>query len=211
MSTVPSVHYYSLCLRSSTETNLMSLCLISEFLSDMNHQALLLLFSLLCSSSLVDGGKILVFPCDGSHWVNMKVLIEELHSRGHEITVMRPSDSWYIKAESSYSTITLESPLGFDSEKFGGFVTKMLNLRRDGASSWSRIALEYELVEQFYQLHKHMVKLVGDMFEDAKMMQGLRDAKYDLVLTDPAIGAGVLLAHRGGGRRPFTVWVFHWC
>uniref|UniRef100_A0A672Z1A8 UDP-glucuronosyltransferase n=1 Tax=Sphaeramia orbicularis TaxID=375764 RepID=A0A672Z1A8_9TELE len=164
----------------------------------MDHQALLLLFALFCSASLVDAGKVLVFPCDGSHWVNMKVLIEELHSRGHEITVMRPSDSWYIKAESSYSTITLESPLGFDAEKFGGFVTKMLNLRRDGASFWSRIALEYELVEQFYQLHKHMVKLVGDIFDDEKMMQELRDAKYDLVLTDPAIGAGVLLAHRLG-------------
>lgn len=159
---------------------------------------MLLLFALFCSLSLVDAGKVLVFPCDGSHWVNMKVLIEELHSRGHEITVMRPSDSWYIKAEPSYSTITLEAPLGFDAEKFGRFVTKMLNLRRDGASSWSRIALEYELVEQFYQMHKHMVKMVGDMFDDEKMMQELQDAKFDLVLTDPAIGGGVLLAHRLG-------------
>ncbi|XP_067377060.1 UDP-glucuronosyltransferase 2A2-like [Channa argus] len=86
---------------------------------------------LLCSSHLVNGGKVLVFPLDGSHWVNMKVIVEELHSRGHEVTVLRPSDSWFIKPDSPhYKSITIKSSAGFDEEGFGSFVTKMLNIQR---------------------------------------------------------------------------------
>ncbi|KAM3616738.1 uncharacterized protein V6R79_022432 [Siganus canaliculatus] len=154
---------------------------------------------LLCSSLLVNGGKVLVYPVDGSHWINMKVLTEELYSRGHEITVLRPSDSWYIKPESPYYTsITVNSSAGFNEELFGFFVTRMLNMRREGASFWNRISLEYELVEQFYQMNKQVIQMVGEMFENTKLMQKLHDAKFDLVLTDPAVGAGVLLSHRLG-------------
>lgn len=61
------------------------------------------------------GGKILVFPLDGSHWINMKVLIEELHAKGHEITVIRPSDSWYISEKSPlYTSVTLPYSSGFE-------------------------------------------------------------------------------------------------
>ncbi|XP_069562035.1 UDP-glucuronosyltransferase 2A2-like isoform X1 [Brachyistius frenatus] len=170
-----------------------------ESLSDMNPTTLVTLAVLLCSAPSVDGGKVLVFPVDGSHWVNMNVIIEELYARGHEVTVLRPLDAWYIKPGSPhYKAITINSPAGFDRELFGLYVSRTLQTRRQGASVWTRITLEYELVEQFYQMHKQVLKMMGQMFDDAKLMQSLRDAKYDLVLTDPAVGGGVLLAHRLG-------------
>jgi len=161
---------------------------------------------LLCSSLLVNGGKILVFPVDGSHWINMKVLVEELHARGHELTVIRPSDSWYIKPESPhYTSITVNSTAGFDEEGFGLFVDTMMKMRRDGASVWTRISLELELMEQFYEMNKLLIQLMVEMFEDVELMQSLRDAKYDVFLTDPAIGGGVVLGHRLGLPLVFNV------
>ncbi|KAK9522052.1 hypothetical protein VZT92_018544 [Zoarces viviparus] len=172
----------------------------------MYRPALVALAVLLCSSLSVNGGKVLVFPLDGSHWINMKVLVEELHARGHEITVMRSSDSWYIKPESPhYKSITVNSSAGFDEEGFGIFVDTMINMRRKGASLWARISLEFELVEQFYQMNKQVVEMVGEMFENTKLMQSLHDAKYDVFLTDPGIGAGVLLGHRLGLPLVFNV------
>ncbi|KAF7665982.1 hypothetical protein LDENG_00123950 [Lucifuga dentata] len=163
----------------------------------MNRMMLAALAVLLCSSGWVSGGKILVFPLDGSHWINMKVLIEELHSRGHEVMVMRPFDSWYIKADSPhYETMNINSSIGFSKELFGSFATRMMNIQREGASIWVRLSLEYELMAQFYEINKQVVQMLGEIFENTKMMQSLQDAKYDVVLTDPVIGAGVLLAHR---------------
>lgn len=49
-----------------------------------------------------------MFPLDGSHWVNMKVLMEELHAKGHNLTVLRSSTSWYIPEKSDlFTSITL--------------------------------------------------------------------------------------------------------
>ncbi|KAF3832364.1 hypothetical protein F7725_026029 [Dissostichus mawsoni] len=63
------------------------------------------------------GGNILVFPGEGSHWLNMDILLEALHSRGHNITVVRPSKSWYIKDESSYyNTYTVQVERSIDQE-----------------------------------------------------------------------------------------------
>ncbi|XP_041642607.1 UDP-glucuronosyltransferase 2B33-like [Cheilinus undulatus] len=129
----------------------------------------------------------------------MKVLIEELHSRGHELTVIRSSDSWYIKPDSRhYESITVNTSAGFDEERFGSFVTTMIRMRREGASLWARLSLEYELMEQLYQIGKQSLRMMEDIFENAELMQSLCDAKYDLVLTDPALGGGVLLGHRLG-------------
>lgn len=165
----------------------------------MARLTLVALTVLLCSSPLVNGGKVLVFPVDGSHWINMKILIEELHSRGHEITVLRPSGSWYIKPDSPhYQSITVKSPPFFDEEGFGAFVTIMLKMRREGASLWKWISLEYNLVTAFYETYKSMMQMMVDMFENTELMQSLHNAKYDLVLTDPTVGGGVFLSHRLG-------------
>ncbi|KAK2870369.1 hypothetical protein Q8A67_024761 [Cirrhinus molitorella] len=54
----------------------------------------LLLLSILLSTDLsAFAGKVLVFPVEGSHWVNMNLLIEDLHSSGHEVTVVRTTSS----------------------------------------------------------------------------------------------------------------------
>ncbi|XP_056889790.1 UDP-glucuronosyltransferase 2C1-like isoform X2 [Takifugu flavidus] len=177
-----------------------------ESASEMLRPTSLPLLLLICSVSVVNAGKVLVYPFDGSHWINMKVLIEELHTRGHEVTVVRPADSWYIKAESSYyKSITLNYSAGINEETLGLYVTKTLKMRREGASLWSRLKLEYDLVELFRQIHKHTVEMVGEMFENTQLMQILRDTKYDLVLTDPAGGGGVILAHRLGLPLVFNV------
>uniref|UniRef100_A0A8C6SPX3 UDP-glucuronosyltransferase n=1 Tax=Neogobius melanostomus TaxID=47308 RepID=A0A8C6SPX3_9GOBI len=157
---------------------------------------LLLLVALLCCTP-VFGGKVLVVPVDGSHWVNMRVLVEELHSRGHEITVLRPSDAWYIKAHSPfYKSITLNSSSGFSEEDFGLFTAHMVQQRRQKTSVWARIALEYQNLLTYYEMNKLMAEMVEQMFENRTLMQDLKDSNYDLVLTDPVFAAGVLLAHR---------------
>uniref|UniRef100_A0A3Q2VR23 UDP-glucuronosyltransferase 1-2-like n=1 Tax=Haplochromis burtoni TaxID=8153 RepID=A0A3Q2VR23_HAPBU len=130
----------------------------------------------------------------------------ELHSRGHEVTVVRPNDTWYIKSESpDYKTITINSSAGFDEERFGGFVMKILDMRQQGASLWTRLSMEYDLMTHFYQMHVKVLEMVEGMFEDTKLMQSLHDAKYDLVLTDPGIGTGALMAHRLGLPLVFNV------
>jgi len=65
---------------------------------------------------------------DGSHWINMKILTEELHARGHSIDVIRPSNSWYIKEESPFhNSINIPQNIFFE-DIIQGFLEKYIKV-----------------------------------------------------------------------------------
>uniref|UniRef100_A0A672LJF8 Glucuronosyltransferase n=1 Tax=Sinocyclocheilus grahami TaxID=75366 RepID=A0A672LJF8_SINGR len=142
--------------------------------------------------SQVFGGKVLVYPSDGSHWVNMKVLIEELHTRGHNVTLLRASNSWYIKEESPfYTSITVYNSGGIEKELLDAFTKHILVIRREKLSFWTTSHWPQRLERQ-------------------DSSASLHTAKYDLVLTDPAFGGGVFLARHLGLPLVLNVrWTMH--
>uniref|UniRef100_A0A3Q4H1T4 UDP glucuronosyltransferase 5 family, polypeptide B4 n=1 Tax=Neolamprologus brichardi TaxID=32507 RepID=A0A3Q4H1T4_NEOBR len=94
------------------------------------------IFCWLCPM-LVHAGKVLVFPVDGSHWVNMN---------------------------------------------------------KGGMSVWKRFKLEMEQAKKTSEVQKKQSKLIEGLLENKALIQSLKDAEYDLVLTDPATPTGAILA-----------------
>uniref|UniRef100_UPI003AABC7F3 UDP-glucuronosyltransferase 1-2-like isoform X1 n=1 Tax=Centroberyx gerrardi TaxID=166262 RepID=UPI003AABC7F3 len=154
--------------------------------------------SLLAGPS-VQGGKILVFPVDGSHWVNMNLLIQGLHARGHEVTVVRTATSWYIKEEAPhYRSLTITLPEAISIEEQDFFVTflvKMLAIQKQGASVMAFMSFYWEMLTSLSKIHQQASLLGVAMFENKALMQSLRDTEYDTVLLDPGLPVGVLVAH----------------
>ncbi|NXM03763.1 UD19 glucuronosyltransferase, partial [Tyrannus savana] len=52
------------------------------------------------------GGKLLVVPMVGSHWLSMKEVVEELSQRGHEVVVVVPEVAWNLKTSQAYKVVT---------------------------------------------------------------------------------------------------------
>ncbi|XP_043099966.1 UDP glucuronosyltransferase 5 family, polypeptide G1 [Puntigrus tetrazona] len=151
-----------------------------------------LLFMICCCL----GGNILVLPEDCSHWVNMKVILRKLHSHNHSITVVRSSKSWYIQENPSiYSTITV-NPI--ETEDVGADYFKMLierSLELQKMSPFFRfIEQQKDIAKVLNVFHTGALQMVSVILEDAALVKLLREAKFDLLLTDPAFSAGVLLA-----------------
>uniref|UniRef100_A0A8C1SZW8 UDP-glucuronosyltransferase n=1 Tax=Cyprinus carpio TaxID=7962 RepID=A0A8C1SZW8_CYPCA len=171
----------------------------------MHYSSLLGLFILLSALSGCNAGKVLVVPADGSHWINMKVLIVELHSKGHNITVVRGSRSWYIEEKSPlYTSITVDTGK-HDDDFIVNFLPRLLQIQRQGRSFWNEMALAEEFYSRFREIQQQICNMTATMFENEILMNSLKDATYDIVLTDPAFGAGVLLAHRLGLPLVFNV------
>ncbi|NWI61965.1 UD11 glucuronosyltransferase, partial [Todus mexicanus] len=61
-------------------------------------------FLLLCTFS--DGGKLLVVPIDGSHWLSMRPVVERLREKGHEIVVVAPEINLRIDSSVHYTLKT---------------------------------------------------------------------------------------------------------
>lgn len=153
----------------------------------------------LLTISGVQGGKILVFPVDGSHWVNMNLLIQNLHARGHEVTVVRSATSWYIKENAPhYRSITITLPEAISIEEqdfFVVFLVKMLALQKEGPSLISFVKFYWEMLGSLSNIH-HQASLLGvEIFENKTLLQSIRDTQFDLALIDPGLPVGVLVAH----------------
>ncbi|XP_048220647.1 UDP-glucuronosyltransferase 2B31-like isoform X3 [Perognathus longimembris pacificus] len=57
----------------------------------LNWTSLLLLMPVMFCFESASGGQVLVVPMEYSHWMNVKVILEELVHRGHEVTVLTSS------------------------------------------------------------------------------------------------------------------------
>ncbi|KAM9816798.1 UDP-glucuronosyltransferase 2B1-like [Neosynchiropus ocellatus] len=145
---------------------------------------------------VTDGGKVLVYPVDGSHWVNMKVIIEELHSRGHQVVVFRARDSWYIKEKSRfYTSILLDQDSGFDEELISLLVTQLVKMQQEGSSVWAHYKLMMEGAKKASEMHEKSSNMLVALLENKALIRSLKEENYDLVLTDPAVPAGAILSY----------------
>ncbi|GLD73309.1 neuroplastin isoform X1 [Lates japonicus] len=97
---------------------------------------LLLLSSVFLALRICHGGKILIVPLEGSHWVNMDIMIKALHSRGHSVDVTAP-----MKMILSYSIISFG--YHYSNAPAGG---KVLVFPHDG-SHWVNMKV---LVEELH-------------------------------------------------------------
>ncbi|XP_069450349.1 UDP-glucuronosyltransferase 2B31-like isoform X2 [Ovis canadensis] len=61
----------------------------------MKWLSLLLLLQLTCYFSSGSCGKVLVWPVEYSHWMNMKIILDELAMRGHEMLNEKKWDQFY--------------------------------------------------------------------------------------------------------------------
>ncbi|XP_053720664.1 UDP-glucuronosyltransferase 2C1-like [Synchiropus splendidus] len=158
---------------------------------------------ILCSSLLLlisipshcQGSNILVLPVDGSHWINMDVILQALHSRGHDITVLRSSKSWYIKENSTYyKTITAQVEKALDETFITKLISDLIHFDR-GALPWqSFFHVTVGTFDKFIEAHVAVAELISVVLDDQEMVQVMRDSNFDVLLTDPCWGGGPVLA-----------------
>uniref|UniRef100_A0A3B3USM5 UDP-glucuronosyltransferase n=1 Tax=Poecilia latipinna TaxID=48699 RepID=A0A3B3USM5_9TELE len=143
------------------------------------HQSFIMSLHLILLTSHCDGENILVFPVDGSHWINMKILLEELHTRGHNISVIRSSTSWYIPEKSPlYTSITIEMDEGLENF-FDIYLQEHMRINLTPSEEKSHLVWCNATIQ---------------IFQNPILVKNLKESQYDLVLADPAMGPGLVLA-----------------
>ncbi|XP_033182687.1 UDP-glucuronosyltransferase 2C1-like [Anabas testudineus] len=164
-------------------------------MSNINSIFLTGLCFLLLRSTLCSGSRILVVPVDGSHWINMEVILQELHSRGHNITVLRSAKSWYIPSNSSIFT-SIDMPMMEDEADRNFFLTMIqdvIECRKSLIFIRRTLCQQHMLMSKIAEGHEMLAGAVEKMLDDHVFIKKLLDAKFDLMLTDPAMTIGVLL------------------
>uniref|UniRef100_A0A5F5PYI8 UDP-glucuronosyltransferase n=1 Tax=Equus caballus TaxID=9796 RepID=A0A5F5PYI8_HORSE len=138
-------------------------------------------------------GKVLVWPMDFSHWINLKVILEELHLRGHEITILVPSPSLmmdHTKIPFNVEVLQLSVTKEDLMEEFNkDFYTAIFELPR--LSWWDTQVKLIELNKNFLRTLK---RACDSAITNTELLSRLQAAKFDICVADPLSFCGELLA-----------------
>ncbi len=142
------------------------------------------------SLGLVQGGKVLVIPVDGSHWLSMKILVKELSNRGHEVLVLVPENNLLIHSSESFKTEIYQVP--FTKAELDGKLKKL----SDGVFlNTPKLVDVFVNVERLVNFTSMQVESCESLLNNQPLMSRLRGEGFDLVLTDPFLPCGSVLAH----------------
>ncbi|XP_040822619.1 UDP-glucuronosyltransferase 2B31-like isoform X2 [Ochotona curzoniae] len=155
---------------------------------------LLLLLQFSCHFSTVECGKVLVWPMDFSHWINMKTILDELVQRGHEVTVLKSSVSVLLDQNNSSAIKfeTFSSSMSKDEyEKY--FTEDLMNyvLEIGTCSFWKYYSTLQELSwvdSDFFQ------SICRDAVLNKKLVTKLKESRFDVIFADALCPCGELLA-----------------
>nr|ADC91921.1 UDP glucuronosyltransferase 1 family polypeptide a3 isoform 1 [Danio rerio] len=149
------------------------------------------LFAFLClfSSESVQAGKVLVMPVDGSHWLSMKILVEEMSSRGHEMVVLVPETSILIGKSGNFTTKSFRVPYSFDELN-----AHVDHIRKTAIEKAPRFIDIVGALGNLIQFTNMQVKACEGLLYDEPLMKSLRDMKFDALLTDPFLPCGSVIA-----------------
>ncbi|CAK6433123.1 unnamed protein product [Pipistrellus nathusii] len=159
-----------------------------------NWIAVLLLLQLSCHFSPGGCGKVLVWPTEYSHWINMKTVLDALVQRGHEVTVLTSSASILVDPNKP-SAIQFEIfPTSLTKDDFENFFMQIISkwtydLPKD--TFWGYFSLIQDLTLEFTDgIHT----LCKDVVLNKKLMTKLQESRFDVVLADAIGPCGELLA-----------------
>lgn len=139
-------------------------------------------------------GKLLVVPMDGSHWVGIKAIAEEMGRRGHQVTVVMPEISVRMGPGKNYQSVT--HPVPYDKAFLDSVMAANKNAMSQDLQSF---------VEKIKKKITQILKITGFIHTTAKsllfnqtLISHLQQQEFDAVLTDPMVPTGSLMARKFG-------------
>ncbi|XP_038175760.1 UDP-glucuronosyltransferase 2B17-like [Arvicola amphibius] len=160
----------------------------------VKRMSVLLFLQMSCYFIPGDCGKVLVWPMDFSHWMNIKTILDELVQRGHEVTVLRPSASIFLDPNKSPSLKFESFSTSITKDDLDKAFTRLVDvwiheIPRDLCLSFSPL-----LQNVADELSDNYLRLCKDTVSNKQLMSKLQRSKFDVLFSDAIAPCGELIA-----------------
>uniref|UniRef100_A0A8C6R5Z9 UDP-glucuronosyltransferase n=2 Tax=Nannospalax galili TaxID=1026970 RepID=A0A8C6R5Z9_NANGA len=153
-----------------------------------------LLLQMSCCFRSGNCGKVLAWPMECRHWMNLKIILGELVERGHEVTVLRPSASIFLDTSKSSGLKFEVFPTSVSKEDLELFFTNVVNVWTHKVSRDTCLAYSPILQNLFTEYSDICQSICKDAVLNKKLMTKLQESKFDVVLSDALAPCGELIA-----------------
>uniref|UniRef100_A0A671NWJ5 UDP-glucuronosyltransferase n=1 Tax=Sinocyclocheilus anshuiensis TaxID=1608454 RepID=A0A671NWJ5_9TELE len=141
------------------------------------------------ASFSAEAGKLLVIPSDGSHWLGMKSIVEELGRRGNQVVVVFPEAS--LSMGPSEQTTTLTYPVNYTKAELEANLADQLNtiLSIDISTDLAKFQ---SFIISMDVLPMFILRNTEGLLFNKDSMKKLQDYNFDAILTDPFEPVGAI-------------------
>ncbi|XP_006163646.1 UDP-glucuronosyltransferase 2A2 isoform X2 [Tupaia chinensis] len=150
-------------------------------------------------TEIVLSGNVLIWPTDGSHWLNIKSILEELIQRNHNVTVLASSATLFINSTPDSTVNFEEIPVSYKKSHIDSLIEHMIMLwidhRPTPLTLWTFYKELGKLLETFFRIN---VQICDGILNNPKLMAKLQKASFDVLVADPVTICGDLVAVKLG-------------
>lgn len=148
----------------------------------------------LCAVWRSDGGKILVWYTEGSHWINIKPVLDTLVDKGHQVTVLVPSSSMYMNSSEASRFRYEPFNVSFSMEEMKACMVNLLHFSMYEMDHMNYVQMYLRYMDLIRTELQYSLKTVDGIVRSDVVMTKLKKAKYDLLFADPIYPGSELLA-----------------
>lgn len=135
--------------------------------------------------TFAEGGKLLVIPIDGSHWLSMRPVVERLRHRGHEIVVLAPEINLRIGLSGHYTMKTYSVPY---TKEYVEAEFKKLGHRSFTPQPFS------EKFSNLANISSMFLDSCKRLLSNRELIKSLGESKFEAVFMDPFFPCGQIVA-----------------
>lgn len=139
-------------------------------------------------------GKLLVIPMDGSHWVGIKAIAEEMGRRGHQVTVVMPEVSIRMGPGKHFETLTY--PVPYDK----AYIDFVMSTHKEIMSKSQQTFFEKmkKRITQIQKIKGLILTSAESLLFNKTLITHLQQQGFDAMLTDPMVPTGSVMARKFG-------------
>ncbi|XP_032190370.1 UDP-glucuronosyltransferase 2A2 isoform X5 [Mustela erminea] len=160
----------------------------------------ILLFSLKISLlGITLGGNVLIWPMEGSHWLNIKIIIDELIKKEHNVTVLVASGALFISPAAKPSLMFEIYKVPFGKERIEGIIKDFVLTWMENRPSPSTIWRFYqEIARVLKDFHILSREICDGVLKNQNLMDKLKKSKFEVLISDPVFPCGDIVALKLG-------------
>ncbi|XP_063156407.1 UDP-glucuronosyltransferase 2A1-like isoform X2 [Candoia aspera] len=137
------------------------------------------------------GGHVLIWPTEASHWLNIKIIIQELIDRDHHVTILVSTASLFITSGDISAAKFEVYPVPFTKVDFDSLIMDIIKLWWNNKPTISTFHRFYQglgkLMEKANKFNRQMCEAV---LSNQELMSKLKKAEYDVLISDPVTLCG---------------------
>lgn len=131
---------------------------------------------------------------EGSHWINMKPVLETLVDRGHQVTVLVPSSSMSMNSSEPSRFRYEPFNVSVSVEVAEAIMEEFFHFSMYEINHMSYLQIFFKFMDMIKANLQHSLKVLDGVVKSDAIMKKLKEGKYDLLLSDPILVGSDLTA-----------------